>query len=162
MSADISAGLPPIRVGVGAVVLADDGSDAPDVLLVQRGRPPRAGEWSLPGGHLESGERPEAAACREIREETGLAARVLLLIDVVTLLDHDADGRLGRHYVLIDYLALAPRAEPVAADDAAAAQWFAQDEAVSRVTWDETRRILARAFAMHRSWQASGVEAAHA
>ena len=42
------------------------------MLLVRRGRPPSAGEWTLPGGRVEEGESPEAAAVRELREETAI------------------------------------------------------------------------------------------
>lgn len=141
---------PAIRVGVGAVVLAAHDGARPDVLLVRRGRPPKLGEWSLPGGHLELGERPEDAAQREIREETAIDASPLELIDAVTLIEHAADGRVARHYVLLDYLAMAEKTQPVAGDDAAEAAWFSQADALSMVGWSETRRILALAFERHR------------
>ena len=41
---------------VGALVLRDDA-----ILLVKRGRPPKAGHWSVPGGSIEEGETAEAA-----------------------------------------------------------------------------------------------------
>lgn len=46
--------------------------DGDAVLLIERGRPPSAGTWSLPGGHVETNERPAAAAARELEEETGV------------------------------------------------------------------------------------------
>jgi 8-oxo-dGTP diphosphatase len=53
------------------------------VLLVKRGRPPFAGLWSLPGGKVEGGESPRQAACRELKEETGIEAEVEGIIDTV-------------------------------------------------------------------------------
>ena len=62
---------------VGVVCLKGD-----EVLLIRRGTPPRQGEWSLPGGRIEPGERLAVAALRELREETGVAAELIGLIDV--------------------------------------------------------------------------------
>lgn len=115
-----------------------------EVLLIRRGQPPRQGEWSLPGGRIESGEGVQAAALRELAEETGVQARLLGLVDVV-------DGifaATGRHYVLIDYAAVWTGGEVVAGDDAAEAAFMPFDEALRRVDWDETRRILVAARAM--------------
>lgn len=63
---------------VGLVCLKGD-----QVLLIRRGAPPREGEWSLPGGRLEPGERLADAALRELREETGVEAELIGLVDVV-------------------------------------------------------------------------------
>ena len=122
-----------------------------EVLLIRRGKPPRMGEWSLPGGRIEPGERAVDAALRELREETGVEARILGLIDVVDGLFPEA----ARHYVLIDYLAEWAGGEPVAGDDAAEAAFMSADAAMAGVLWSETRRIIAEALEMHRSWRAS-------
>ena len=53
------------------------------VLLVKRAVAPFAGLWSLPGGKLESRETPRQAACRELKEETGIEAEVEGIIDTV-------------------------------------------------------------------------------
>jgi ADP-ribose pyrophosphatase YjhB (NUDIX family) len=45
----------------------------PEVLLIERVKPPYAAYWTLPGGRLEPGESPEHCAIREIGEELGLA-----------------------------------------------------------------------------------------
>lgn len=121
---------------VGVVCLRGD-----EVLLIRRGRPPRQGEWSLPGGRIEAGERAVDAALRELREETGVEARITGLLDVVEGLFPEA----GKHYVLIDYAAQWVAGEPVAGDDAAEARFFSLEEAMARVAWAETRRVLALA-----------------
>jgi len=126
---------------VGVVCLRGD-----EVLLIRRGRPPRAGQWSLPGGRIEPGERALDAALRELAEETGVQAEILGLIDVVDGLFPD------HHYVLIDYAARWLSGEPVAGDDAAEAAFVPLDEALARVDWSETRRIITEAhvrFASH-------------
>lgn len=119
---------------VGVVCLKGD-----EVLLIRRGRAPREGEWSLPGGRIEPGEKLHTAALRELHEETGVSARILGLIDVV-------DGLFpGFHYVLIDYAAVWVSGDPVAGDDAAEARFLPIDEALGLVAWEETRRIIAAA-----------------
>ena len=116
---------------VGVVCFRGD-----EVLLIRRGRPPRQGQWSLPGGRIEPGERALDAALRELVEETGVQAEILGLVDVV-------DGLfVGHHYVLIDYAARWTSGEPVAGDDAADAAFVPFAEALERVDWSETRRIL--------------------
>lgn len=111
-----------------------------EVLLIRRGRPPRAGQWSLPGGRIEPGERAVDAALRELREETGVEADILGLIEVVDGLFPD------HHYVLIDYAARWVSGDPVAGDDAAEAAFVPIQEALAQVDWSETRRILAMGY----------------
>lgn len=123
---------------VGVVCLRGD-----SVLLIRRGTPPREGEWSLPGGRIEPGERAMDAALRELREETGVEAEITGLIDVVDGLFPEA----GRHYVLIDYAARWLLGEPVAGDDAAEARFVGLDEIETLIDWSETRRIIRMAAA---------------
>jgi ADP-ribose pyrophosphatase YjhB (NUDIX family) len=104
---------------VGAVVVDPGGR----VLLVRRGRPPSVGSWTLPGGHLEPGETPEAAVVREVLEETAVAARVVCPLGVVRV------DREGFSYSIHEHLLapVGPAGDPVAGDDAADAQWVARD-----------------------------------
>lgn len=128
---------------VGVVCLKGD-----EVLLIRRGQPPRLNQWSLPGGRLEWGETLEVAALRELKEETGVEAQLLGLIDVVDgVFPARPGGEITRHYVLIDYAALWIAGDPVAGDDAAEARFVSRDEAMALVEWDETRRVIAEAFA---------------
>ena len=88
------------------------------ILLVRRGRPPQAGRWSVPGGHVEPGETPEAAVLRELREETGLEG-----VCGPALLDVRVDIE-GRRYWITDFaVTVAGNREPLASDDAEAAVW---------------------------------------
>ncbi|WP_191062058.1 NUDIX hydrolase [Geminicoccus harenae] len=129
-------------VGVGVVVRHEG-----RVLLIRRSKPPRAGQWSLPGGRQHLGETVEAAARREVMEETALPLSNCRLLTTVDLIEHDADGRVAWHYTLIDFVADAEHDRAVAGDDAAEAAWFTLEEAVATVNWEETRRILRMAMA---------------
>ena len=73
-----------------------------------------------------------------------MEAELIGLIDVVDGLFPEA----GRHYVLIDYAALWTGGEPTAGDDAAEAVFVPFEEALRRVDWSETRRIIRQARAM--------------
>jgi 8-oxo-dGTP diphosphatase len=111
------------------------------VLLVRRATPPLAGQWSLPGGKINWGEPAREAALRELREETGVEADIVGLIDVVdAVFPPGADAQT--HYVLVDFAARWRAGEPAAASDAAEARFFPLEEAVGLVDWDETRRII--------------------
>ena len=73
-------------------------------MLVKRRFEPLAGQWSLPGGMLETGETLESGVAREIREETGLVVAVGPVVEVFDRILMDADQRVRHHYVLIDYV----------------------------------------------------------
>jgi 8-oxo-dGTP diphosphatase len=127
---------------VGVVCLKGD-----QVLLIKRGTPPRLGQWSLPGGRIEWGEAVDAAALRELKEETGVEAELTGLLDVVDgVFTSRETGETTRHYVMIDYAARWTGGEPKAGDDAADARFFTRDEAMAAVEWDETRRVIEQAF----------------
>ncbi|HMB75961.1 MAG TPA: NUDIX hydrolase [Kiloniellaceae bacterium] len=133
-------------VGVGVVVLkaTDDG---PLVLLIRRGKAPRAGSWSIPGGRQELGETLKQAARREVLEETGVDLAELVFLDVVDSLTKDADGRLLQHYSLVDFLGVWRQGEPKAASDAADARWVSPAALETYDLWSETRRMIELAMA---------------
>jgi 8-oxo-dGTP diphosphatase len=84
---------------VGALIFRRD-----RVLLVERGRDPLKGYWSLPGGLVETGERLEEAVAREVLEETGLRVKPAGIFEVFERIMRDESGRTEYHYVLVDYV----------------------------------------------------------
>ena len=120
-----------------------------DVLLIQRGTKPLAGDWSIPGGRLEFGELTGDAALRELHEETGVSARLIGLVDVVdAIFTSRRTAETSRHYLLFDYAAIWEAGEPIAGDDAAHAEWISPDRLTGLGLWDETRRIIEAARAL--------------
>jgi 8-oxo-dGTP diphosphatase len=108
---------------VGGIIVDDAGR----LLLIQRGREPARGCWSLPGGRVEPGESDAAATAREVLEETALVVHVGQLVGSV-----ERDAPDGSLFVINDY-----RCEPapggttervVAGDDADDVGWFTPEE----------------------------------
>ncbi len=124
-------------VGVGIVVWKED-----HVLLIKRGKAPRNGEWSLPGGAQHLGETVQDAALREVMEETGLTIKIAGLIDVVDAIRHDENGDVLHHYTLVDYAATWVSGEAHAGDDAIDVKWVPMNEIEDYLEWDETIRII--------------------
>lgn len=137
-------------VGVGTVVFGPEG-----VLLIRRGKEPRIGLWSIPGGSQELGETVYEAGRREVLEETGIDVEVLGLIDVVDTIQRDKENKIRFHYTLVDVAAICSDGcslPPVAATDALEARWFKLPEIESLGMWSETVRIIqlaAEKFAPH-------------
>lgn len=127
-------------VGAGAVVLKSK-----QVLLIRRGKEPRKGEWSLPGGGVELGETTEGATLREVKEETGLDVKLGPLLDVINYIDKD-EASIKHHYILVDYLAFWQGGEPEGASDAMEARFFDADDALALPLWSETKRIIRMAL----------------
>ena len=124
-------------VGVGVVVWRDD-----RVLLIKRGKPPRTGQWSLPGGAQKLGETLAQAAAREVGEETGIEIELGEIIATLDLIDRDDDGRVRHHYTLVDFVAEGLQADLRAGDDAMDARWFGRGEIDQLDLWSETIRII--------------------
>lgn len=139
-------------VGVGGVVL-----DGDSVLLVRRARPPLQGEWSLPGGLVEVGERLADAVVREIAEETGLAVRVEKIVKVLDRITYfkgcEKIRRVKYHYVLVDFLCRVERSEASGpqppklnpSDDASAACWVRRRDLAKYHLRPATLRVIEKA-----------------
>ena len=111
-------------LAVDCVVFGVDGG-ALKVLLIERGIPPFEGAWALPGGFVRADEGLEAAARRELAEETGLTELFLEQLYTFGAVDRDPRGRV----VSVAYYALVRLADHQAraATDARRAGWFAAE-----------------------------------
>ena len=127
-------------VGIGVAVLRPGA-----VLLARRGRPPNLGAWSLPGGAQELGETAEAAARRELLEETRLEVGPLLLAAHVDSIHRDDDGRVRFHYTILDFCARWHGGEAVAGGDITDIAWAGFDDLDRYDLWSEARRVIALA-----------------
>lgn len=130
-------------VGVGALIV-----DRCRVLLVQRGRPPALGKWSIPGGLVQVGESIETAVCREVAEECGLEVEIHGLVGVVDRIVRDPEGRVQYHYVLLDYLAAPVGGAARAGSDAQALRWTTLDDLASLDVTEGLEAMMRRALAM--------------
>ena len=119
----------PIRphVGVGVLLVRDH-----TLLLIKRKYDPDAGYWSIPGGHLDLGEKAQVAAEREAYEETGFKVKVTKLAGIIDKIMYDANGKIEYHYVLLNYFVEQIEGDenqaPVPEDDALDAKFVQFDE----------------------------------
>jgi 8-oxo-dGTP diphosphatase len=111
----------PVRpvVGVGALIF-----DESRILLVERGQHPLKGQWSLPGGGVETGESLEQAIIREVREETGLDVHPVEVGAIFERILRDVNDAPEYHYVLIDFICEVIGGSLCAGHDSCCAKWF--------------------------------------
>ena len=111
--------------------------DAQDrLLLIRRKFPPFKGRYALPGGFVEFGETVEAAAARELHEETGLKSKALRLVGIYSDPKRDPRG----HTVSVAYLVRVGAAAPKAGDDANAVE-FVADWRSKKLAFDHNKIV---------------------
>lgn len=135
------ASYPAVAVTVDLVALTiRDGALA--AVAIRRGEDPFLGRWALPGGFVRNGEDLDAAAGRELTEETGLLADRLHLEQLASYGSPQRDPRM--RVISVAYLGLAPDLPlPVAGGDASGARWAPVDELLATDLAFDHRRILA-------------------
>ena len=148
-------------IAVGIVTFKDD-----KILMIRRGKPPREGQWSIPGGKQKLGETWRAAAAREVKEETGIDIEVLGLIDVVDAIIYDEqtpqskerpltnnidNKSISFHYTLVDCAAEWLSGTVNAGSDAAHAEWLSLSQIKKLDLWSETLRIINEAIKMRKT-----------
>jgi 8-oxo-dGTP diphosphatase len=117
------------------------------ILLVERGKEPLKGYWSIPGGIVETGEKLEDGIRREVAEETGLDVEPYFMFEIFERIMPDREGKPEYHYVLIDYLCRRLGGRPIAASDASRVEWVAEENLRQYRLTEGTLGVIERAFA---------------
>ena len=128
-------------IGVGAVIIRED-----RVLLVRRATEPLKGEWSVPGGVLELGEKLRDGIRREVLEETGLEVEPGDVLDVFDSIFRDEQGRTQYHYVLIDYRCRLLLGEAKAGSDVSEVRWVQEVELAAMRLRDSIEQVVRKGF----------------
>jgi 8-oxo-dGTP diphosphatase len=128
-------------IGVGAVIIRAD-----RVLLVRRATEPLKGEWSVPGGVLELGEKLRDGIRREVLEETGLEVEPGEVLDVFDSIFRDEQGRTQYHYVLIDYRCRLLLGEAKAGSDVSEVRWVQEVELAAMRLRDSIEQVVRKGF----------------
>ncbi|MEJ7609123.1 MAG: NUDIX hydrolase [Bryobacteraceae bacterium] len=129
-------------LGVGALLF----DDAHRILLVERGREPLKGFWSLPGGVLETGETLSAGIQREVLEETGLRIDSLQPIEIFERIMLDEQNRTEYHYVLIDYIGRVTGGVLAPGDDVSNVRWAGKQELAGIRLTEGTLAVIEKAY----------------
>ena len=117
------------------------------ILLVERGKEPLKGYWSIPGGIVETGEKLVEGVRREVAEETGLNVDPYCMFEIFERVIPDGEGKPEYHYVLIDYLCRRLSGEAAAASDVSRVEWVAEQNLREYRLTEGTLGVIERAFA---------------
>ena len=133
-------------MGVGALIFRGR-----SILLVERGREPLKGYWSIPGGLVETGELLADAVAREVFEETGLRVRHADRFEIFERIIRDAEGRAEYHYVLVDYVCKVVTGSLRAGDDVSRARWVKHGDIGEYRLTPGTLEVIERAWNARRN-----------
>lgn len=131
-------------LGVGALVFDEEDR----ILLIERGKEPLKGFWTLPGGLVETGERLEEALYRELMEETGLEVEPREVVTVFERVIHDEAGAVEYHYVIVDYLCERRGGTLRAASDVAKAEFVSRADIARYRVAPGTPPVIEKGYAM--------------
>ena len=126
----------------GGVIFRKTVSGFEAALIATKGR----AIWTLPKGIIDKGEQPEAAAIREIREETGLSGKIVSPIDTKSywfyMKNENIKYRKTVVYFLVEYVSGAIGNACPEVDEA---QWFSMDDAMKKLSYKSDREVFLKA-----------------
>lgn len=142
-------------VGVVDVFVFRHGSTGISVLALRRAAGTRCtGAWEIVHGRVEPGERPEDAALREVREETGLAVERLYNVTCQPFYLH----WLSTVQVAVVFVAFVPAGEVQLGPEHDRSEWLTPDEAMARLSWPRSITALREAIQVFHTGDAGPVE----
>ncbi|MGH7714144.1 MAG: NUDIX domain-containing protein [Gemmatimonadaceae bacterium] len=129
----------PVRVATVDVYLVRQASSGLDVLVMRRARGVRCtGAWEVVHGRIESGERPEDTALREVSEETGLHVDRLYNVTCLPFYLH----KQGIVNVAVVFAAFVTAADVRLGPEHDASEWLPASQAADRIAWPRARDML--------------------
>ena len=145
-----------VQVGVVDVFVCRHHRDGVSVLVLRRGAGTRCtGAWEVVHGRIEPDERPEAAAVREVQEETGLAVARLYNLTCQPFYLH----RLSTVQIAVVFVAFVGMDDAVRlGEEHDAAEWLSPDEAMERLSWPRSISALRDVVRVLHTGDAGAVE----
>jgi len=132
----------------GGVIYRKTGGEVQIVLVSVKG----GSVWCLPKGVIDKGETPEVTALREVREESGLAGRIIDKLGEVTywyyVQEANIKCRKTVHFYLMEYVSGDTGEHDFEVDEA---RWFSLGEAMEKISFRGDRSILQKAGSMLRA-----------
>jgi ADP-ribose pyrophosphatase YjhB (NUDIX family) len=118
------------------------------VLLASRAAPPNDHTYSLPGGMVETGERVEEAALRELHEETGIRAEIVGFTGYSQVIAPDDAGKTRAHFVIVSFAGHWVSGDGEPGEELPAMGWYTLAEAEKMTLTPGLMPILRKGLAL--------------